>query len=322
MTVTSYNRNWGSAGIASDVSNILIYNPVAGRLRKHPDLVQRALAALEPRVGALLLRPTSGPRTAGPIVRQAIAEGARRVFVAGGDGTVNEVLAGMAGSAVPLTVLPAGTANVLAMETGIGGDLLRAAAAFEHLEPASVALGRLNAAGQAPRLFLLMAGVGLDASVVRAVSPQWKRRLGKLSYWKGGLAMVGRRLPEFEVRWEGQCRTVSYALLARVRNYGGDLEIARHANLLADDLALVLFEGASSLRYLKYFPGVLLHRLDGMRGVTVARARSVEIGGHSGGEIDLQVDGEYAGVAPAQVDIAPERLQLMLPRAFVEKWRR
>ena len=301
--------------------HFLIYNPVAGRLRKNPDLIARAVALLEPRVGPITLRPTTGPQTAGPIARQAINDGASGIFVAGGDGTVNEVVAGMAGSEVPLAVLPAGTANVLAMETGIGGNLLRAAEQFSQLECCSVALGRLEAAGLAPRLFLLMAGVGLDAGVVRKVSPAWKRRLGKLSYWQGGLGMVFHRLPEFEVRWEGGCQSASYALLARVRNYGGDLEIARHANLLQDDFAVVLFEGPSSLRYLKYFSGVLVNRLDGMKGVTLLRSRRLDIRPLGHRDIDVQVDGELAGLAPARVEIAAERLSLLLPAAFVRKMR-
>ena len=299
----------------------MIYNPVAGRLRKHPGLIAQAVASLSPRLGRFALRPTTGPQTAGPLARQAIFEGAQRVFVAGGDGTVNEVVSGMAGSRVPLAVLPAGTANVLAMETGIGGNLLRAAANFDGLEECSIALGRLSTADQAPRLFLLMAGVGLDANVVRRVSPEWKRRLGKLSYWQGGFAQIGRHLPEFEVRCDDRSYTASFALLARVRNYGGDLEIARHANLLADDFAVVLFEGPSTVRYLKYFAGVLTRRLGGMRGVTLLHTQTLEIRAIGGEEIDLQVDGESAGLAPARVEIAAERLRLMLPHAFAERMR-
>jgi len=55
--------------------------------------------------------------------------------------------------------------------------------------------------------------------------------------------------------------------VSRVRNYGGDLEIARQANLLTDEFAVVLFEGPSSVRYLKYFSGVLINALEGMSGV-------------------------------------------------------
>jgi len=294
----------------------IIYNPVAGKLVRNPHLVPQAADLLRSRLGNLALQPTTGPATAGPLAKEAIAAGSRLIIAAGGDGTINEVVNGMAGSAIPLAVLPAGTANVLATETGIGSDLLRAAGRFGELEPHDIALGRLSAYGVAPRFLLLMAGVGLDARIVRLVSPAFKRRWGKLSYWQGGFAQVGKALPEFDVTFDGVTRRASFALLSRVKNYGGDLEIARHADLLAGDFAVVLFEGPSSLRYLKYFAGVLINRLDGMKGVTVARACSMEIRPAGDDPIDIQIDGEHAGYAPARLEIAPERLRLMLPRAF------
>lgn len=274
---------------------------------------------LQPMVGPIQLRPTTGPCTAGPIARSSIDAGATLIFVAGGDGTVNEVINGMAGSDVPLAVLPAGTANVLAMETGIGGNLLRAASRFGDLEARDIALGRLLLPGREPRYFALMAGLGLDARIVRLVKPEVKRRWGKLSYWEGGFAQVGSKLPELNITVGGETLRASFALLSRVRNYGGDLEIARHANLLTDDFAVVLFEGPSSFRYLKYFAGVLLNSLQGMSGVHLLRARSIEFWPASDSPIDLQIDGEYAGLAPGRIEIAEERLRLLLPRKYIRK---
>lgn len=290
---------------------------------------------LTPALGRIELRPTTGPRTAAAIARDCIERGAGLILGAGGDGTINEIVNGMAGSGVPLGILPAGTADVLAMETGIGGDLLRAAAEFGTLEPRDIALGRLLLPGTEPRYFVLMAGLGLDARIVRLVSPEVKRRWGKLSYWQGGLAQVGRRLTEFGISVDGVSYRASFALVSRVRNYGGDLEIARHANLLAGDFGVVLFEGPSSLRYLKYFGGVLLNRLRGMSGVHVLRGRSITFHALSDEPVDIQFDGEYGGMAPpcgaagqggtaergegaaARIEIAEERLRLLLPRRFV-----
>ncbi len=274
---------------------------------------------LMPPVGPVHLCPTTGPRTAGAIARSCIDSGATLILAAGGDGTINEVVNGMAGSSVPLAILPAGTANVLAMETGIGGNLLRAAARFSELEPRDIALGRLILPGDEPRYFLLMAGLGLDARIVRLVKPEVKRRWGKLSYWEGGFAQVGKRLPEFDITIDCHTRRASFALLSRVRNYGGDLEIARHANLLTDEFAVVLFEGPSSFRYLKYFAGVLLNTLGGMSGVQILHARSLEFAPAGDSPIDLQIDGEYAGLAPGRIEIADERVRLLLPREYIRK---
>jgi diacylglycerol kinase family enzyme len=296
----------------------LIFNPVAGRIRSNPGLIERLAAALR-RHGPVELSPTTGPRTAGPIAREAIENGAPRIYIAGGDGTVNEVAAGVAGTGVPLCVLPAGTANVFCMETGLGRNPLRVAGSLSSLVEREIALGSLETEGRDARLFLCMAGIGLDARIVRFVSPAVKQRFGKLSYWQGGFAQLGKKLEEFDIRIDGRQYRSSFALVARVSNYGGDLDIARHANLLTDDFAIVLFEGPGSLRYLKYFSGVLLNRLGGMNGVTLTRARSVEIAPISNELADLQVDGEHAGFAPARVSIAAPRLRVLLPRPFIER---
>lgn len=278
-------------------------------------MVSRLLELLRQRVPNVEAAPTEGPRTAGRVVRKWIERGADLVCVAGGDGTVNEAAEGIAGTGVPLLVLPAGTANVLSCEIGTGNNALRAASLFDQLQPVEFAPGVLrNAEGE--RLFLCMAGAGLDARIVRLVSPEWKRRLGKLSYWQGGLAQLGRRLEVFEAEVDGQSHACSFALAARVRNYGGDLQIARHANLLEDRLAVVLFEGASSLRYVKYFAGVLLGRLDGMKGVHVLGAQQLKVRPLGDPVIDVQVDGEHAGLAPAELGLSGKRIVLMAPARF------
>lgn len=297
----------------------LIYNPFAGKIFRQPHLIQQAAAILEPALGPIQLRPTTGPETAGPIARACIDKGATLILAAGGDGTINEVVNGIAGTGVPMGILPAGTANVLAMETGIGSNLLRAAARFDTLEPRDISLGQVTLPSREPRYFLLMAGLGLDARIVRMVKPEVKRRWGKLSYWEGGFAQIGKRLAELDITVDGRAHRASFALLSRVRNYGGDLEIARHANLLADDFAVVLFEGASSLRYLKYFSGVLLNTMGGMSGVHLLRGRSIEFAPASESPIDLQIDGEYAGLAPGRIEIAKERVRLLLPRPYIRK---
>jgi len=83
--------------------------------RKGGALVARAARILEEDGHHVTCCPTTGPRTAGALARERIERGADLILVAGGDGTLNEVAEGMAHSQVPLGVLPAGTANVLAM---------------------------------------------------------------------------------------------------------------------------------------------------------------------------------------------------------------
>jgi diacylglycerol kinase (ATP) len=299
------------------IKTFLIYNPVAGKIQRHPHRLQRAVEILTRQGHEVTLAPTEGPHHAAEIARRCVADGVERIFVAGGDGTLNETLNGIAGSRVPIGFLPGGTANVFAMEVGIGGHMVRAAERQSRCVPVRVALGRLHPTGAEPRYFLLMAGAGLDARIVHLVKPHWKRRLGKVSYWIGGFSQLGRSLDEFEVRMNGRTRKASFALFSRVKNYGGDLEIATHANLLEDDFAVVLFAGRSSIPYLKYFAAVLLRRLNGVGGVTVERATDIELLPTGGVRAAIQLDGEAFGYVPARIEIVPDAITLLLPERFV-----
>ena len=261
--------------------------------------------------------PTTGPATATQIAREALDRGADLILAAGGDGTINEIVNGMAGSKVPLGILPAGTANVLANELGIGKTMERAAESLLHCVPERVPLGLLSTAlGESPRYFLLMAGAGLDAEIVYHLNGRLKDALGKVAYWVAGLGRFGRRLPEFAIETEGGVYRASFALVSRVRNYGGDLEIAPSISLLDEEFEVVLFEGSSTLPYTKYFLGVLARRIRGMRGVTILRTRKALFSGAERGKVYVQVDGESAGVIPASIELAPHALTLLVPPSF------
>ncbi len=267
------------------------------------------------------MTPTTGPGTAGEIARRAIEQGADLILAAGGDGTINEVVDGMVDSAVPLGILPAGTANVLATELGLGTDLAQAARLIPHCVARRIVIGRLDC-GSRPRHFLSMAGIGFDAHIVYNLSARLKRRLGKGAYWISGLAQAVRRFPEFAIEIDGGTRAVcSFALVTRVRNYGGDFEIARSATLLEDCFEVVLFRGRHSLPYLKYVLGMITGRLAGMRGVSFLTARSVRVSDPAGQRVYIQVDGEYAGRLPASIAVAPEALTLLVPPAYLRRER-
>jgi len=261
--------------------------------------------------------PTTGPGTAGGIAREHIARGADLVVVAGGDGTINETAEGMVHSQVPLGILPGGTANVLAMELKLGSRLERAAERLEDSRPRRISLGRVTfGGGGAPRHFLLMAGVGLDAHIVYHVSLPLKARAGKMAYWVAGWSLIGRRLPQIRVDSGGRQHECSFALLTKVRNYGGDFEIAREVTLLEDRFEMVLFEGQSSTRYVKYLAGLALGRLKGMQGVTMLRTAGAALSCPEGQRVFLQIDGEAAGYLPAEVSVVPDALTLLVPPEY------
>lgn len=266
--------------------------------------------------------PTRGPGSAGAIAANAIERGADLILVAGGDGTINEVINGMAGSAIPVGLLPCGTANVLSMELGIGNNVLRAARDVAHWTPERVALGLRSSPGSEPRYFLLMCGAGLDAHIVYNISASMKNSLGKLSYWVGGFSQLGRRLPDFQIAADGREYRASFALVSRVRNYGGDLEIAPSVSLLEDHFELVLFTGQSSFRYLQYMLGVVRGRLHRTEGVIITQARRASLSAPADRRIYTQVDGEYAGPLPVTLEVVPGSLTLLMPPQFVASRRK
>jgi diacylglycerol kinase (ATP) len=263
------------------------------------------------------LAPTAGPGTAKEIVRSYLDRGADLFLAAGGDGTINEVAEGLVYTQVPLAILPGGTANVLATELGLGSNLVRAAERMGEFRPYRISVGHVTCEdGATGRHFLLMAGVGLDAHIVYQVSLPLKARTGKLAYWVAGWGMLGRRLAEFQVEMLSEERRCSFALVSKVRNYGGDLEIARNATLFDDHFEVILFEGRTTLPYVKYLAGVMTNRLKDMKGVTIANAKCLKFSAPKDERIYVQVDGEFVGHLPAHVKVVPDSLTLLLPESY------
>ena len=162
-----------------------------------------------------------------------------------------------------------------------------------------------------------MAGAGLDAFIVYSLDTSLKRRFGKVAYWLAGFKQFGRTLEEFPVSVNGREYQCSFALISKVRNYGGDLEIAQEVSLLDDEFEVVLFHGRQSWRYVGYLAAVASRRLGMMKGITVLRAREVEMSQCTDDRVFVQVDGEFAGHLPARVEIVPDSISLLVPPQYI-----
>ena len=262
---------------------------------------------------------TTAPGSASVQAKRQIEAGCDLILAAGGDGTINEVANGMIHTGVPLAIIPCGTANVLAHETRVPINMLSAAQGISQMVPTRVAIGMLRLGSFEQRSFLCMAGAGLDAEIVCHLNLDLKAALGKLAYYIGGFAQVFRPLAEFEVTVDGAQHEASFALISRVRNYGGDLEIARGASLLRNEFQVVLFRGKHSLRYLPYFAAVGLRFAERVNGCTFVYGRHVTCRASNGEGIFTQIDGELAGKLPISAEIVPDALTLLLPASFVAK---
>jgi len=309
----------GPNAIAIYRNAFLIYNSCAGGLRyftaRRLARVLDTLRAAGHRVTPLL---TPRPGGATELAERCREAGADLILALGGDGTLNETANGMIGSEVPLAVLPAGTANVLARELGLPCRSAAAAARLAQFEPLRIAVGRLHSAGQPrPRYFLLMAGAGFDGHIVYHLNLALKARLGQLAYWVGAAKELLRRLDEFEAAAGSRRFRCTFALASRVRNYAGYMKIASGASLLKEDFQVAIFQGRSTLRYYSLYLGaVLARRAERAPGITFLRSRHVEFLADSAPPIYVQVDGEYAGRLPASVEIVPDALTILVPPGF------
>ncbi len=303
---------------------VIIYNPLAGRDRsRRTQHLEKARQILGETGVAAELQPTSDGGQATALARRAAEQGCELVIACGGDGTVNEVVNGMAtargGSQVPLAVLPAGTANVLAKELGIPWNIPRAAEMIARGTPQRVALGLATPLGSpaARRFFLCVAGAGPDGVMVYALDPACKLRTGIAAYWLEGFRQLFRyHFPKFRVTAEGREIEASLVIVGRTKHYGGPFRITTGVDLLGDEFELAILTTRSPARYLSYIPGLWLGRLRRMREVHFWKTRSLRCEPLSEEPVYAQVDGEPAGRLPMEFRIVPDALTLVVPETF------
>ncbi|MCM3905379.1 MAG: diacylglycerol kinase family lipid kinase [Pyrinomonadaceae bacterium] len=292
---------------------ILISNPKTGRY------ASRRLPAIEDIYSQLNsadleveLVSTTGPGDATRIAADAGRKGVSDVIVAGGDGTINEALQGLVGTSARLGILPRGTANVLAGELGLPLDCRRAAGVIARGKTRRVHVGcALDETDSAKRYFLLMAGIGLDATVVGRVHPGLKKRFGKGAFWFSGLSYLADWKPKpFEIEVEGQTFTATFATIGKAASYGGDLTVTPRAQLDQPDFEICIIETHSRLRYLYLLSHAMRSGMPGgRRGVHFLRATRAR----ATGEAAVQVDGELIGNLPMTFEIAPESIEVIVP---------
>ncbi len=174
----------------------LIYNPVARKLQKGCRQKIRTICETVTSRGIKVKEvPTERSLHAIELAHQAIDSGTDLIIGCGGDGTINEIICGLAGSRVPLLVLPGGTANVLAKDIRLPKGLFAPLHLLENGEIRRVALGKANG-----RYFALMAGIGVDAGIAAAVNPRWKKKIGEGAFWLAGLRQFFRySFPSFTI---------------------------------------------------------------------------------------------------------------------------
>jgi len=286
---------------------LIIVNPAAGRSRLSRRRLDRVVAALERRGCAVVLR-RAGPAS-GDIERLAReAEADFEIIVAaGGDGTLNAVVNGLAAAPRPIGLVPLGTVNVLAREIGLPRDPERLADLIAAGPARPIWPGRVGG-----RLFLTMASSGFDAETVAAVNPWLKRHVGRLAFAWAILVCLWRYRPaEISVRAAGADHRAATVIAAKGRFYAGSYVIAPRANLSEPMLDLVLLQRSGRLAVLRYLGGLLLGRVPERRDITVLRSREAFVSAAEA--VPVQADGEIVAHLPILIAIAEQPLQLVQP---------
>lgn len=239
------------------------------------------------------------------LARKAALGGAGLVVAAGGDGTFNEVMNGLAGGDVPMAILPIGTTNVLAKELHIPEDVEGAIRRITAGRPRQLYVGKMTFPDGAARKFFLMAGIGFDAEAVYSVNRTLKSLSGKAGYFVSGMKVLARWRPEPKrAAIDGREFRFTSLLVCKGARYGGYPKAAPDASLEAPGLRAVLMQGGKRRDIFRYAFGIITGRHTAYKDVLYLRCDKVDVSD----DARVQADGDYIGKSPVTIETAKERV--------------
>jgi YegS/Rv2252/BmrU family lipid kinase len=283
---------------------IVILNPTAGS----PEHLRSWQERVESLAGDCPVRVTSHPGEAEGLARRAVNEGFTRIVAAGGDGTVNQVANGLAGRKAALGVLPMGSVNVFAMELGLPlHSLQRCWDIIEGTNVRQVDLATANG-----RYFVQLAGVGLDAQVVKETSLAFKRSFGPLSYLISAAQIAARQPPKLFIESENtSVEEGSFVLVGNGRLYGGPFPFFKHAIIDDGLFDVVVFKRLGYLEIVKYLQDVVFSSDIKAPEIEYFQTRQLRVTSEQ--DVPLELDGELAGNCPVDFRIRARALRVLAP---------
>lgn len=286
----------------------VIYNPVAGpRVVNRIDQVRSYLSA---RGRPFRIRETAAPGDAVIMARESALEGADAVVAVGGDGTMNEVADGLAGSATRLAFVPHGTGNVFAREFSLPESVEGCLDLLSTGKTISIRMAKAN-----DRRFVLLASAGFDAEVVERMNPRQKNLIGLAAYVLCGVRHILRSQPTLWLEFPDHERIEAQAVfVVRGKKYGGNVTIAPDGDIAGDTLQVIAL-----LRKGRW--SIAMFALDALRGKhTVSRhvlvRESSSLFVRSAIPSACQVDGEYLGPLPVRFTVTDALLRVVVPKEF------
>jgi YegS/Rv2252/BmrU family lipid kinase len=287
----------------------LIFNPTAGSAEAHEGELSAAAAVWRDHGWQVELTPTTGPSDGVRLARQAADEGYDLVVAAGGDGTINDVINGLAGSTTALATLPLGTMNVWARELRLPLQPRAAALAMLGWQIRTIDLGRAG-----DRYFLLMAGIGFDAAITAGVRADEKRRLGAFAYVLRGIEQTLRvRGSRTRIQIDGRTLNgrVLMVVVGNTQLYGGLVKITHRASIDDGLLDVCVIFGDNGISAVRRIIAILRRRYSHDPEIEYYRARSVQVIARP--RLPVQVDGDAIGETPMTFTVAPRALRALLP---------
>ena len=282
---------------------VVILNPAArseraGHWRSRVEKVARGAT----------LRATSRIGEAELLARKAAREGFTRIVAAGGDGTINEVVNGLAGTTAALGLLPIGTVNVFATELGLpSGDLKECWQIICEGHTRTIDLPSANG-----KHFVQLAGIGLDAQAVKETSVAFKRSFGPLSYLVSAAQIASRPPPHLVIEPKGGTTIEgSFVLIGNGRLYGGPFPFFKRA--LIDDglLDVLVFKRVSYFDIIRYLQDVIFSSSIKIPEVEYFQTARLRVS--STEDVPVEIDGELIGVCPVEFRMGERPLRVLAP---------
>lgn len=298
---------------------ILIANPHAGSYTQNAAQIEDTVAYLNEHQWAVTLKLTQEQGDARKFAREAVQQGQAVVIAVGGDGTVNEVIQELAGHETALGVLPSGTVNVWARETGIPlNDLVAAREVLLTGKKRRIDLGKAN-----DRYFLLMATIGFDAEVTRTVEK--KKRFGVLDYILKG-TWLGLSYPNFTVflqRGKNARRVRALQVIfGNTQLYAGTIKFTWQAKCDDGLLDICIVRSLNLFGRIGMLFDFLLRRKERQQWVMYSSSQEVKV--HTTQPVAVQVDGDplgntsQRGFPPTTFTVVPGTLTVIVPQVVPE----